>query len=252
METSTQREWGDAYYRDGLMRHLDDLGVLSLRFTGAHGVWLNADDCRLMADRGSSVAINTSSNLRLRSGIAPVADYIRTGMRFALAVDSSSFDDDDDAFREMRVTHWLHSLHGNPAPLTPERLFQAGLRNGFEVAMNSRDYGAIEPGMPADLVVLDYDAMSHDVIEGVVEEIEVLLTRATRAHVRHLVVNGRQVLQDGRALGVDLEGIEEELLAQARAAGPEMRALQPIIERSQHTLKKFYASGGHMPRVKTH
>ncbi|MSP31704.1 MAG: hypothetical protein EXR03_02630 [Pseudolabrys sp.] len=247
METSTQREWGDAYYRDGLMRHLDDLGVLSPRFTGAHGVWLNADDCRLMADRGSSVVINTSSNLRLRSGIAPVADYIRTGMRFALAVDSSSFDDDDDAFREMRVTHWLHSLHGNPAPLTPERLFQAGLRNGFEVAMNSRDYGVIEPGKPADLVVLDYDAMSHDVIEGVVEEIEVLLTRATRAHVRHLVVNGRQVLQDGRTLGVDLEAIEEELLAQARAAGPELRALQPIIERSQNTLKKFYASGGHMP-----
>lgn len=246
METRTQREWGDAYYRGGLMRHLDALGVLSPRFTGAHGVWLSAEDCRLMAERGSSVAINTSSNLRLRSGIAPVADYIRNGMRFALAVDSSSFDDDDDAFREMRVTHWLQSLHGNSAPLTPERLFEAALPNGFEVAMNSRDYGAIVPGMPADFVLLDYDAMAHDVIDGMVDEVDVLLTRATRAHVRKLFVNGRQVVDEGRAVGVDLDAIEAELLAQARAAGPEMRALRPIMERSQNTLNAFYASGGHM------
>lgn len=248
LETSTQRQWGDAFYRDELMRHLDDLRVLSPRFTGAHGVWLNADDCRLMAERGSSVVINTSSNLRLRSGIAPVADYIRSGMRFALGVDSSSFDDDDDAFREMRVTHWLHSLHSNPAPLTPALLFDAALQNGFEVAMNSREYGSIEPGMPADLAILDYDAMSRDVIDGMVEEIDVLLTRATGDHVRHTFVNGRQVVKDGHATGVDLDGIEQELLAQARAAGPAMRALRPIMERSQNTLDAFYASGGHIAR----
>jgi cytosine/adenosine deaminase-related metal-dependent hydrolase len=89
-----------------------------------------------LAERGGSIAINTSSNLRLRSGIARVCDYIRAG-RFALGVDSSSFNDDDDALREMRVTHWLHSLDGNPAQLTPELLFDAALRNEFAVAMNS-------------------------------------------------------------------------------------------------------------------
>jgi cytosine/adenosine deaminase-related metal-dependent hydrolase len=144
------------------------------------------------------------------------------------------------------VTHWLQSLHGNSAPLTPERLFEAALPNGFEVAMNSRDYGDIAPGMPADFVLLDYDAMAHDVIDGMVEEVDVLLTRATRAHVRKLFVNGRQVVDEGRVVGVDLDAIEAELLAQAHAAGPEMRALRPIMERSQNTLNAFYASGGHM------
>jgi 5-methylthioadenosine/S-adenosylhomocysteine deaminase len=163
-----------------------------------------------------------------------------------LGVDSSSFDDDDDALREMRITHWLHSLDGNPAPLTPELLFEAALQNGFAVAMNSEKYGSVEPNMPADLVVLDYDAMAHDVIDGMVDEIDVLLTRCTRNHVRHVFVDGRQIVQDGCTVGVDLEAIENELLAQARAAGASMRALRPVMERSQATLREFYASGGHV------
>ncbi|MGH7249198.1 MAG: amidohydrolase family protein, partial [Pseudomonadota bacterium] len=207
---------------------------------------LKPGDCRLLAERGSSIAINTSSNLRLRSGIAPVSDYVGAGMKFALGVDSSSFDDDDDALREMRVTHWLHSLDGNPAPVTVERLFEAALRNGFEVAMNSRNYGSIEPGMPADFVVLDYDAMAHDCIEGMVEELDVLLTRATRNHVRHVFVDGRQIVEGGRTVNFDLGAHEGELFAQVHAAGPAMRALRPVIERSQETLRAFYASEGHL------
>jgi cytosine/adenosine deaminase-related metal-dependent hydrolase len=246
LETAAQRRWSDARYPGGLMHHLDALGVLSPRFTGAHGVFLDPDDCRLLAERASSIVINTSSNLRLRSGIAPVSDYIRAGMRFALGVDSSSFDDDDDALREMRVTHWLHSLEGNAAPLTPDLLFEAALRNGFEVAMNRRDYGAIEPGMPADFAILDYDAMAYDVIDGMLGELDVLLTRSTRNHVRDLFVNGRQILQDARPQGIDLASMESELLAQAQAQGAAMRALRPVLERSQATLGEFYRSGGHL------
>lgn len=248
LETATQRRWSDAHYTDGLIKHLDDLRLLSRRFTGAHGVWLNAEDCRLLAERGSSIVINTSSNLRLRSGIAPVADYILAGMKFALGVDSSSFDDDDDALREMRVTHWLHSLDASPAPLTPERLFDAALRNGFEAAMDSRQYGSIAPGMPADFMLLDYDAMAYDCIDGMVDELDVLLTRATRNHVRHLVVNGQRVLEDGKTARIDLEALERELLAQVHAASPAMRALRPIMERSQDALRAFYGSGGHLTR----
>jgi 5-methylthioadenosine/S-adenosylhomocysteine deaminase len=246
LETATQRRWSDGHFPEGLIKHLDDLGLLSPRFTGAHGVWLTPDDCRLLAERGSSIVVNTSSNLRLRSGIAPVPDYIRAGMKFALGVDSSSFDDDDDALREMRVTHWLHSLNENTAPLTPARLFEAALCNGYEAAMNSRHYGAIEPGMPADFVVLDHDAMAYDCIDGMVDELDVVLTRATRNHVRHVFVNGRRIVENGETTGFDLAAVERELLAQVHAAGPAMRALRPVLENSQQTLRAFYASGGHL------
>ncbi|RAI44124.1 amidohydrolase family protein [Rhodoplanes roseus] len=246
LETRAQREWSDARHPAGLVSHLDALGLLSPRFAGAHGVWLSPEDCRLMAARGATIAVNTSSNLRLRSGIAPVADYIRAGMRFGIGVDSASFDEDDDAFKEMRVTHWLHSLTGNASPLTPALLFEAALATGFEIATGRRDYGSLTPEKPADIVVLDYGAMASDVIDGMVDETEVVLTRATRRHVRGLFVDGREVVRDGRVLGVDLDDLERDLLAQLRAAAPLMRALQPVIARSQATLRAFYETGEHL------
>ncbi|MDC7784371.1 hypothetical protein PQJ75_06445 [Rhodoplanes sp. TEM] len=146
----------------------------------------------------------------------------------------------------MRVTHWLHALTGNAAPLTPALLFEAALRTGFTVATGRDDYGEIAPGLPADIVLLDWEAMAGDVIDGMVEETDVVLTRATRRHVRGLIVDGREVVRDGRVPGVDLENLERELLAQVRAAGPSMRALAPTIARSQATLHDFYGSGEHL------
>ena len=64
LETHAQREWADATYKGGFLHHLDELGLLSPRFSGAHGVWLRPQDCDLLAERGAAIAVNTSSNMR--------------------------------------------------------------------------------------------------------------------------------------------------------------------------------------------
>lgn len=249
LETALQREWADATYPDGgFIPHLQKLGLLSPRFSGAHGVWLRPSDCEVMAAHGAAIIVNTSSNLRLRSGIAPVSDYLAAGMPFGLGVDSFGIDDDDDILREMRVMHWLHSLDRLPRRLDVPTLFQAAHRTGFRACTGRDDYGAIAPGAPADLLVLDWDAMSHDLIEGMQDEMEVLLTRATSRHVRHLFVAGRQVVRDGQVVGVDLDAVEAEVLAQARAAGERMRALKPVMDRSMAALDGFYREGAHARR----
>jgi hypothetical protein len=51
---------------------------------------------------------------------------------------------------------------------------------------------------------------------------------------------------DGKTARLDLEAPEQKLLTQVQAAGPAMRALRPIMERSQETLRAFYASGDHL------
>jgi hypothetical protein len=53
-------------------------------------------------------------------------------------------------------------------------------------------------------------------------------------------------VQDGKTARLDLEAPEQKLLTQVQAAGPAMRALRPIMERSQETLRAFYASGDHL------
>lgn len=245
LETHTQREWADATYQRGFLRHLDELGLFSPRFSGAHGVWLRPEDCDLLAERGAAIAVNTSSNMRLRSGIAPVGQFIRAGLDFGIAIDSFSFDDDDDAFREARITHWLHSMSDAKYPLTPAKLFEAACRTGFRIANGVDGAGTIAPGAPADLVLLDYDALAYDAIEGMVDELDLVLTRACNRFVKRVYVAGREIVRDGEALGIDLAACEQELLARARAQRDHIDKVLPALQRSQATLADFFQSGAH-------
>jgi len=242
LETRAQREFADRAYADGLLAHMDRLGLLSPRFSGAHGVWLRPADCELLAARGAAIAVNTSSNLRLRSGIAPVGEFIRAGLDFGIALDSFSFDDDDDAFRELRVTHWLHSPSHAEHPLDPARLFRAALATGFRITNNRDGYGAVEPGAPADLVLLDYEAMAHDAVDGMVDELDMMLTRASNRFIDRVYVAGREIVREGRVLGVDLDAVEREVLAQARAGRRHMETIRPVLQRSQATLAEFFGT----------
>jgi 5-methylthioadenosine/S-adenosylhomocysteine deaminase len=58
------------------------------------------------------VSVNTSSNLRLRSGLPPVERFLRHGVRFGLGLDGMAFDDDEDALRELRVAWRLRAAGG--------------------------------------------------------------------------------------------------------------------------------------------
>ena len=245
LETSIQREWADATFPQGFVHHLCELGIICERFTGAHGVWLRPDEIALLAQRKAQIAVNASSNLRLRSGLAPVAHFIGAQMPFCFGVDSFAFDDDEDALRELRIAHWMFSPHDTQAPLTPMLLFRGWHENGYYSANNRAGYGRLESGAPADIVVLDYEAMAFDVIDDMIDPLDVVLTRATARHVKSVYVRGREIVRDGRVLGVDLPAIEREVIAQGRAHAGNMRRLRPVLERSQQTLKSFYQSGGH-------
>jgi cytosine/adenosine deaminase-related metal-dependent hydrolase len=245
LETHTQREWADATYKNGFLRHLDELGLLSPRFSGAHGVWLRPQDCDLLAERGAAIAVNTSSNMRLRSGIAPVGQFIKSGLDFGVAIDSFSFDDDDDAFREARITHWLHSMSYADHPLTPAALFRATFNTGFRIANGVDGYGAIAPGALADFVLLDYDALAYDAMPGMANELDMILTRACNRFVTRVYVSGREIVRDGKVLGIDLAAVENELLARARSQREYVEKIRPVLQRSQATLSAFFKSGGH-------
>jgi hypothetical protein len=107
----------------------------------AHGVHLDEADCALLAARGVHVSVNTSSNLRLRSGLPPVERFLRHGVRFGLGLDGMAFDDDEDALRELRVAWRLARGWGAEEVLSLDRLLDAALIDG-----RKRDPRAAEPG----------------------------------------------------------------------------------------------------------
>jgi len=234
LESRYQRLWADRTFPDGIVKHLDRLGLLNPRISFAHGTWLRPEEMELIAERGATIAINTGSNLILNSGIAPVNEMLRRGCRIAMGLDGMSFDEDEDALREMRLGYAIHKGRGFQAGLTREHLEAFVFRNGRFAITGDDTGGRIEDGAPADLLVLDWRQLSQDLIDPDVPAMDVFLAHGRRKHIKELYVAGRPVVANGQVCNVDLPALEEELLAQfhaarhtiadLRAAMPELRA----------------------------
>jgi cytosine/adenosine deaminase-related metal-dependent hydrolase len=226
LETRYQRAWADATHPTGVVKHLDGLGLLSPRLTLAHCVWARPDELELLAERGVTIAVNTSSNLHLRSGIAPMAQMFAAGCRVALGIDGSALDDDDDALRELRLGHLLHVGRGFEIAVSRDNILRAAFANGRFSVTNTQDGGAIRAGEPADILLLDWAAIDEDRLRDEIDALDLMLTRATARHIRELIVGGRTVVKDGSVIGVDADGARAEVLSRMRHA---MRDKAPLV-----------------------
>jgi 5-methylthioadenosine/S-adenosylhomocysteine deaminase len=217
LETRYQRAWADREYPDGVVKFLDSIGLLSPRLTLAHCVWARPEDLDLLAARGVTISTNPSSNLTLHSGVAPVREMLSRGCRVALGLDAGTMDEDDDALRELRLANLLHHGTGFKVAAGRKDLLTMVLRNGRFSVMNKDDGGAIAAGQPADILVLDWDALDYERLLPDLNPCDLLFARARAEHVRELIVAGRTVVRDGKALGIDLPVLTKELMASFRA-----------------------------------
>ncbi|MGQ0654837.1 MAG: amidohydrolase family protein [Betaproteobacteria bacterium] len=245
LETRYQRAWADKAHPHGLLRHLDQIGLLSPRLSVAHAVWARPDELELLAARGVTVSVQNSSNLGVRSGIAPVRDMLRAGVRIAIGLDGIGLDDDDDALREVRLAYFLHQGIGFEEVLDAGTLLHAACDTGRRAITGIDEPATIESGRLADILVLDYAALVRDVIAESVEELSIVLARATKRHIKALYVGGRRVAADGKATGVDLPALENEMLAQLRRGAADFNDWQRTVVRMRAGLTRFYATGMH-------
>ncbi len=218
LETVYQREFADAAHPQGVVRHLEEIGLLSERLTLAHCVYARSEELDAIARSGAVIAANPSSNLHLRSGIAPIGEAIKRGCRVALGVDASALDEDDDVLREMRLGHFLHGGWGFDSVIERERWLAGVVANG-RFANGALGSGALSVGEPADILLLDLDRLDRDAIMPVAP-VDLLFARATQAHVARLIVAGREIVSDGRLTGVDLAAAHTALRDNYRRAMP--------------------------------
>ena len=240
LETRYQRIWADATHPTGVVKHLDALGLLSPRLTLAHCVWAHQDELELLAERGVTIAVNTSSNLHLRSGIAPMALMVAAGCRVALGIDGSALDDDDDALRELRLGYLLHVGKGFKIAVSRENILRAAFANGRFSVTNAQDGGAIRAGEPADILLLDWAAIDEDRLREDIDALDLVLTRATARHIRELIVGGRTVVKDGSVIGVDADGARAEVLSRMRHAIRDKAPLAAALPELERAIAKHF------------
>ena len=245
LESPYHREWADAAYPHGLIRHLDALGILSPRLSIAHGVWLRPAEIELLAERGVTVVVNSSSNLRLRSGLAPMSQFHKIGVAVAIGLDGMGLDDDSDLLRELRLARLFHAGHGLEEGVSAAQILTSALAIGPHVTGAHGRFGQVAPGFAADLLVLDLAALTDGAVPAALDDTDLVLGRATRSHVKALIVAGRMVVRDGRVTGIDEEALAREVDASARHSAAAWQTLVPTLRRFQDHIRAHYASGQH-------
>jgi cytosine/adenosine deaminase-related metal-dependent hydrolase len=203
---------GPRFYGKHTMLHLNDLGVLSPRFSIAHGVWLTEEEIAVMVETGASVSHNPSSNLRLRAGIAPLNGLLEAGANVALGMDGTTLGEDEDMFAEMRLAMRLHGspVLGEPAPAATDILTIA-TRGGARLMRQEGRLGRIARGHAADLVLVNLDRMVWPWIAPEADPRSVVLYRARAADVDTVLVDGEVVLRAGMPTRFDIQAVGRQL-----------------------------------------
>jgi len=213
------------YGADGgsLIRHLARVGLLNERFTLAHGVWLQPEEIELVARAGAHVALNPASNLKTRSGVAPVRAYLDAGVKLALGTDNSSCSDAQNMFQAMKLFALWAGEDG-------EQAFAAATVGGAEALGMGEDIGRIAPGRKADITLLSLRDPAFVPLNDAVRQ---LVYSEPGRSVRHVIVDGRPVLENGRSTTID----EDALYADVERLMPElMRDLEQIRARNERLL----------------
>ena len=189
--------------------HLEHLGALEVPMHLAHCVWAGEADQALMSVHGTTVAHCPHANLKLGSGIAPVAAMRRAGVTVALATDGAKANNRLDLFDVMKFASLLPKGMGcDPTLLQPDEVLGMATVAGAKALGLAG--GAIEPGKAADLTLVSVD---HFHLQPAVPETIVtnLVHAARGSDVDTVIVDGEVVVERGRLTRCDQAVILDEL-----------------------------------------
>jgi 5-methylthioadenosine/S-adenosylhomocysteine deaminase len=99
-----------AEHRTTPVRHLDRLGILDENTLLVHTIWVDSADIEVIARREARICVTTESEMKLASGIAPVPDFLRSGITVGLGTDGCASNNNLDLFQEMDLTAKLHKV----------------------------------------------------------------------------------------------------------------------------------------------
>lgn len=172
------------------------LGVLSPDFFAAHGVHLDATDINTLAQHGASVVHCPSSNLKLASGLAPVAALLKAGVNVGLGTDGAASNNRLDMFEEMRLAALLGKVQANDAAaVNAAQAFTMATLGGARAAGIGHTTGSLEIGKAADLIAVSLDAPA---LQPLFDPVSHFVYAASRADVTHVWVAGRSIVSEGQ------------------------------------------------------
>ena len=192
--------------RFGMVKHLNDLGLLGPDTTYVHCCYLSHEEWRLVADTGGTVSVAAQVETQMGHGWPPVAEAISYGLRPSLSIDVVTTVP-GDMFTQMRAAFGADRARANaifwernePAEglLTARQMLEIATINGAHVAGLEDRTGSLTPGKKADVVLIDARELN---VAPVIDPVAAVTLCADVSNVDTVIVNGTVRKRDGRLL----------------------------------------------------
>jgi 5-methylthioadenosine/S-adenosylhomocysteine deaminase len=199
------------------VRYLQALGLLDRRTVIVHGVHVDAREMEALAETGTALVHCPESNMKLASGIAPIAEMAVKGIPVGLGTDGCASNNDLDLFGEMDTAAKLQKVHtGDPTALEARQVVQMVTSRGATVLGLAPWVGTLEIGKKADLILVDmtgphwvpcYDPFSH------------LVYAARGTDVDSVIIDGKMVVEGRKITTFDLEEVLDRVKGFSRQIG---------------------------------
>jgi len=197
--------------------YLDSLGLTGRHVALAHCVHLSTDEIETLKTTGTNVVHCPSSNLKLGSGIAPIAKLLEEGISVSLGADGAACNNRLDMFTEMRTAALLQKVLHGPEVLPANRVLRMATMDGARAMGLDAEIGSIEAGKRADLSIVRLDRLHTTPARDVVSA---LVYSAAPDDVETVIIDGTVVMRNRKLLSID----ESETIAKAKAEAAKLMA----------------------------
>ena len=198
--------------RFGMVKQLDDLGLLGPDTTYVHSCYLSDDEWRLVRDSGGTISVAAQVETQMGHGAPPTARAIAEGLRPSLSIDVVTTVP-GDMFTQMRAAFgadrekvnaesWVADVEVPDTMLTARQMLEIATRNGAHVVGVEDRTGSLTPGKQADVVVIDGSAVN---VAPVIDPVAAVTLCADVSNVDTVVIGGKVHKRDGRLIA-DLSG----------------------------------------------
>lgn len=199
----------------GCVELLDKTGVLDNRFIGAHAIFLEPHEFRLLARDLITVVNSPISNARDGGVSAPITELKQTGVRVGIGTDAFHF----DLLETARFAVYVQRMRMADATLFSAHEVLRWITSESADGLGLCDVGRLRPGCKADLIVIDCNG--RDFVDG--EDFhELILHYSSAFTIRFVLVDGKMIIKHGELLTFDEERIKSNLKSEMKKWFPKI------------------------------
>jgi 5-methylthioadenosine/S-adenosylhomocysteine deaminase len=187
------------------LAQLAEIGLVTPSLIGVHATALAAEEIAQLATAGASIVHCPRSNLKLATGLCPVAKLLDAGVNVALGTDGAASNNRLDLWAELQTAALLgKQIAGSAAAVPAPQALRMATLNGARALGLAAEIGSLAAGKAADVICVDLSGVEH---QPSLDPVSQLVYAASRHDVTDVWVAGEHLVADRALLRLDVAAI---------------------------------------------